>query len=449
MIRRRVIAVLIVVLFLTSLLVPSSQSSQDSSLTKKQQSEVLSQADSILKELSTMLGISTVHPVQRQFMSRAQLRDLLLRYAKEQKNQATLEAERKTMVKFGFISKDFPYSQFALDLLTEQIAGFYDYRTHQLNLMDSTPVNLQVPVLIHELTHALQDQEINLKEFNEPAEHNDDLTEAHESMVEGEATAVMLDYILQPSGRSLATLGFDVREMMNDAQAAAVSLPNYRNAPKAIQVILTAPYLYGTSFFQFFRNHNDWPRAAALFKDPPSSMEQMMHPEKYFTHRDDPVAVAIPGLPQELQKTWKPVDTNVLGELGMLLVCQQFLSDDNAKIASEGWGGDQYQLFEDTRGNLLLLLFSTWDTETDATQFFNSYRVLLDKKYKHLKLLNGEEHKLFRWDSDDNQVAVEIQGHDVIVIEGAPAAQFEALRTLLWKSAQTAPHHPAAKLDAP
>lgn len=426
---------ILIAALLLALLLSTTFIAQDSKLTQPQEKEVLAKTDAVLEELRTMRGLPPPKPIHKEFRSRDQLREMLARYSREEKNQLTLEAERKTLLKFGLIPKDFPYVKFILDLLTEQIAGFYDFRTHELNLLDTAPMDLQIPILAHELTHALQDQSFDLKKFNIPAPNNDDLTEAHETLVEGDATAMMLDFLLKPMGRSINTLGFDVREMLEEStQMTASSQKTFNEAPRALQTTLKAPYLYGTTFFQYFRRHNDWPKLPAVYRDPPVSMEQMMHPQKYFEQRDNPVYLSIPSPKSEFQRHWKLVDTNVLGELGMLIVLQQHLNDDNARIASEGWGGDQYQIYEDDSGRLLLLLFSTWDTPEDAVQFFNSYRVLLEQKYKNLKVVQAEEHTRFRWNAEKEQIGLEIRDHDVVVIEGASAADYETLRELLWQS---------------
>ncbi len=409
--------------------------SQDTKLTPKQEQEVISQADTILQQLRTLRHAPPTKEIREEFKSQEQLKDLLIKYSHEEKNQQALEAERKTMIEFGLIPKDFPYYDFSLKLLTEQIAGFYDYHTHELNLLDTTPEDLQIPVLAHELTHALQDQQINLKSFTDPAPNNDDLSEAHQSLIEGDATAMMVDYLMRPMGRSLKMLGFDVRDIIKqENQLPAVRMQTYQEAPRAIKTMLMAPYVYGTGFIQYFLRDNDWPQISALYLDPPQSMEQVMHPQKYFDHREPPVIVHVPSLTGDLAKEWKIVDTNSLGELGTLIVLQQHLNDDNSRLASEGWGGDQYKICEDKAGSLLLLLFTDWDTEEDAIQFFNAYRVLLDKKYKHLQLVSAEERKMFKWNSEGKQIGLEIRGDDVVVIEGAPPAEFEVLRNLLWQS---------------
>ncbi len=404
----------------------------------------------MLHELETIRHAPPPRPFRKVFRTREQVRDLLLKYGREEKNQRTLEAERKTMIEFGLIPKDFPFEDFAVKLLTEQIAGFYDYRTHELNLLDSTPENLQIPVLAHELTHALQDQQFNLKTFSDAAPHNDDLSEARESLVEGDATAMMTDYLLRQFGRNLKTLGIDVRQIIEKGdQVPAAGMKVYQEAPRAIKTELAAPYVYGTSFIQFFLRDNDWPQINSLYMDPPKSMEQIMHPEKYFDHRDDPVPVTLPPMPSAFLKQWKIVDTNVLGELGVKIVLQQFLNQDNTKIASEGWGGDQYQIYQDAAGHLLLMWFSNWDTEEDAEQFFNAYQVLLEKKYSHLKVLKADDKKFFHYDSSDGEIGVEMKGEDVVVMEGVPASDFETLRALLWQSKEEAPQTIKAKVTVP
>ena len=413
---------------------------QQAKLTPQQEADVLNQADSILRELVTLRQAPPPRPFRKEFKSRDQLREQLLKYSEENKNQQELEAERKTLVAFGLISTDFPYRDFAVKLLTEQIAGFYDYHSHELNLLDSTPVEMQIPTLAHELTHALQDQDINLKNFEEPSLHNDDLTEAHQSLVEGDATAMMFDFLMRRLGRGLKALGFDVRDILKqNHQVPSADMKEFQEAPRAIQTTLTAPYLYGAYFFQYFLRDNDWPQVSALYLDPPRSMEQVMHSEKYFDHCDNPVLVTLPNPTPRFLKHWKEVDTNVLGELGARIVLQQFLNDDNSRLASEGWGGDQYKIYEDSSGHLLLLFFTNWDTEEDAFQFFNAYRVLLGEKYKQLKLENSEDKKFSRWSSGASQIGLEIRGDDVIVMEGVPKADFNGLRDVLWQSKKEMP----------
>ena len=103
------------------------------------------------------------------------------------------------------------HSQF-LKLLREQVAAFYDPKTKTVNLLDWVRPELQRPVLAHELTHALQDQTIDLRKwFRDGGKDNGTLPDqqeqvveeaqaARENVAEGQAMVTMLDYILAPSG---------------------------------------------------------------------------------------------------------------------------------------------------------------------------------------------------------------------------------------------------------
>ena len=101
--------------------------------------------------------------------------------------------------------------------ITEQVEAYYDSKTKTVNMLDWVSIDEQKPVLAHELTHALQDQHVDLDKWGDqtPDEVStnasedldlltkDELDDARDAVVEGQATAVMMDYILKPMGKSL------------------------------------------------------------------------------------------------------------------------------------------------------------------------------------------------------------------------------------------------------
>ena len=74
-----------------------------------------------------------------------------------------MERSEIVLKKFGLLDHDFHLRPFLLRLLTEQVAGFYDDKTKTVNMLDWIEPEEQKPVLAHELTHALQDQKVDLK----------------------------------------------------------------------------------------------------------------------------------------------------------------------------------------------------------------------------------------------------------------------------------------------
>ena len=97
------------------------------------------------------------------------------------------------------------------------MAGYYDPKTKTVNLLDWIDIEQQRPVLAHELTHALQDQSFGLEKWMKAGDtdlddkkqptaadiENDEISEARQAVVEGQAMVVLVDYMLAPTGQSI------------------------------------------------------------------------------------------------------------------------------------------------------------------------------------------------------------------------------------------------------
>ena len=87
-----------------------------------------------------------------------------------------------------------------------------------MNLLDWVPMAEQEPVMAHELTHALQDQTVGMQKWMKkgdkdlaeikkdptPADiENDEIDNAREAVIEGQAQAMMFQYAIAPYGPSI------------------------------------------------------------------------------------------------------------------------------------------------------------------------------------------------------------------------------------------------------
>jgi hypothetical protein len=155
------------------------------------------------------------------------------------------------------------------------------------------------------------------------------------------------------------------------------------------------------------------------------STEQILHPEKYFSNRDLPTKIELPALPESFS-AWRELEHNTLGEFNISILIDGYLPADQARLASAGWDGDRFSLYENRdTGQLLLVWDTTWDTEQDAREFFQVYKDVLGKRYKDTALpgdtLSEEvlyEHKL--WKTDNGEIYIEIHGTDVLILDGVP-----------------------------
>ncbi len=157
-------------------------------------------------------------PIKKEVKRRLTSRDEVAAYlTKHMKDDDVKRLQRSELVlkKFGLLPRDFDLEKLLVALLREQVAGYYDPKTKTVNLLDWVPMEEQEPVMAHELTHALQDQSINLNKWMKKGEkdlgeikkdptpadiENDEIDDAREAVIEGQAETVMLQYELGAGG---------------------------------------------------------------------------------------------------------------------------------------------------------------------------------------------------------------------------------------------------------
>src|SRR5205814_7547752 len=89
---------------------------------------------------------------------------------------------------FGLIPDSLELRPTMIDVLTEQVAGYYDPDSNALYIpADIEPFQLRI-VVSHELVHALQDQYVRLDSIISQR-HANDRRSAAQAILEGQATA--------------------------------------------------------------------------------------------------------------------------------------------------------------------------------------------------------------------------------------------------------------------
>jgi len=186
-------------------------------ITPDQAKELFALVDQLMQFSSQESGLPIKSSVKRQLTSRTQVEHYLKEKFDEDESNRRLQRGEIVLKKFGLLDRDFDLKPFLLELLTEQIQAYYDSKTKTVNMLDWVNIDEQKPVLAHELTHALQDQHVELEKwsdqtpsdvstnYREDVDHlaKDEMDTAREAVAEGQATAVMMDNILKPMGKSL------------------------------------------------------------------------------------------------------------------------------------------------------------------------------------------------------------------------------------------------------
>ena len=377
--------------------------------------------DAVLAKVSALRNLPATGPVEIGLHSREEIRSYVLARMAEEYPPEELDLDRRLLVKLGLIPESLDYRRTLVRLLTEQVAGYYDPKTRTLYVADWVPVEEQLPVMAHELAHALQDQHFDLDQLLEGVEGNEDASQAHVAVVEGEGLGLMLEYVLEPAGMSFLDIP-DIVQMQKDQMAnASQNYDVFRTVPAFFQEALLFPYVQGARFLQHHVRRDGWRGVDLLFADLPRSTEQILHPEKYAPQRDDPTQVEPPPLPTSLGGSWERIYRNVLGEFMLRLILDQFLESGPARDAAAGWDGDSVQLFEGPEGELALWIRSVWDSEQDAVEFVDAYENLIRLKYGPAdprEVPDGAPARRL-WRTETDVLILERAGHRVDLLEAA------------------------------
>jgi len=107
----------------------------------------------------------------------------------------------------------------------------------------------------------------------------------------------------------------------------------------------------------------------AAYLRPPVSTEQVLHPEKYALD-EKPIAIDPAAVDEFLAaRGYASVYKTTLGELGVALVLETHFPREDLASVSEGWGGDEFLVYEKEGAAPLVLWITEWDSPEDALEF--------------------------------------------------------------------------------
>ncbi len=411
-------------------------------MTKAQAKELFKSVDEILNFVSADTKLPIEHSVKRRLISREEVNKYLTEKFNDDKSARHMERDEIVLKKFGLLDQDFQLRPFLLSLLTEQIAGFYDNKTKTVNLLDWIKPEDQKPVLAHELTHALQDQKVdltkwsdvgsdsiahNVKEDNEHLQ-TDEAETARSAVAEGQAMATFVDYTLRPTGRTIADapeLGDKLKEMAADTSGS----PIMARAPLLLQQSLVFPYSDGLAFEQaiLVKKGRDAAFAGTL-ENPPSSSFEIMNPAAYMAHKSVPV-LRLPDIHPLIDSEYAPYDVGVMGELDVRILTELFGGKSVSDALTPAWDGGLYYAAQrrsateqekGTTASLAIFYYSQWRSEDAARTFLRIYAGELPRKYSHIERRAKDEENAGEqvYSTNEGDVMLSVSGKSVFISEG-------------------------------
>ena len=360
---------------------------------------LLKMADEVAQDVTAIRGWAFKEPVKKSACTPAEACAEMAKEIDEQYPDVRLGQVQAFLRMVGLLPPECDLKQTYLALLEEQAGGFYNPRTKTLYLVDRDGADAPTVdriFLAHELTHALDDQQVDFGKTLRPlARESEDMDLVVGSVLEGSATALMMQYMdrLAESGR------LDMGELMQYAQRESVHNQAFQKAPRYFWSVLGA-YLCGMRLVckgdLAVMMAPDGGVAVGknflvLAEGPPRSTEQVLHPQKYWdpAQRDEPVLVDDDAMAKILArpKRWV-VHKDTVGEmlLAILATPKESPRDilamqspgDWTNPAARGWGGDRFYLLASGKDekeagkslkDLAGLWITLWDTSEDRGEF--------------------------------------------------------------------------------
>ena len=296
------------------------------------------------------------HPVVLR-RSRAQVRDYVIHKFDDDLPPAELAGAQAAYRLFGLIPDSLDLRRSMVDLLTEQVAGYFDPDSNALYVPTDIDPSQARLVISHELVHALQHQYVNLDSLVELKRQNDRRTAA-QAILEGQATLAQI-VVLMPEQKIESLPNFwDLRTGLGAQQQG---MKVFGSAPLWLRESLIFPYLGGAEFVRWFER--EYPGKQPYGALMPISTEQILHPARYASgDRPDRLAFESP-TPDTVRYE------DGLGEFEIRLLFEQYLGDDSAAaLFATGWDGDRYQVLG--AGGDALVWYTLWDDAAAGTRFF-------------------------------------------------------------------------------
>ncbi len=407
--------------------------------------KILDMAAEIEQRVAEIRGRPFKQTVEKGIYSKKQLEGFILESFEKELPDEKADRWEAALKLFGMIPEEMNLKETFVQFLVSQVGGFYDPETKSLNCISTNLTFIAHIVMAHELLHSLQDQYVDLQQYYKAAEFNDDILAARQAVIEGEAQHMTTVY----GQRYPLAMAEDMADMKPEDLSVFLieQIGASAGAPPYFMEVMTFPYIDGERFIRAGKRELGWKMVDILYKSPPHSSEQILHPEKFFEERDEPVKIDLPDLCPVLGKEFELYHENTLGELQVKILFKLTADSIRAMRASVGWDGDTYAVYRNKENGRCMLAWAlTFDSERDGREFFDAEIKALRKKYEARR--GDEEPGGFAVIGPDEKdgtgsgffsaagamAYVELRGCDVCVIDNVPdgAAYFGTLCKEIW-----------------
>ncbi len=333
--------------------------------------EVLAMLSEIEEQVIAIRGLPSAGIGPADLITRAELGVELQALFDDEYSPDERERDNFVLRAFGLLGPDEDVAELQLQLLGDQVLGFYDETDQRMVVVTDAGLDAAAKLTYaHEYTHALQDAAFGLDTLETDAVGEDDRSLARITLIEGDATVTMLAWALKHLGpEELLQIGTDT------------ILPDTTGIPSWMLNQLQFPYTTGQVWVGAMSGDPlapDFTEVDAAYADPPDSTEQVMDPTmQSWNQREQPVDVQLPNLVAELGDGWEEIDSSPVGQASIGIMLDHF-GAETSSAAADGWGGDRAITLSGPDEQFAMVWRLAWETPEDATEFADAYETVVD-----------------------------------------------------------------------
>ena len=185
-------------------------------------------------------------------------------------------------------------------------------------------------VVVHELAHALQDQEFGLARIDRRHTTSEESV-AMTAILEGHANAAENMYVEE---------NFDDKELELYQKDTTSSDTKVKSIPEVLSAQQSAPYVFGPTFIAALKQKGQQAITDVFLKKQPRSLAQIILPSKYFAG-EEPTEIEPPAVPSKNEYAL----SDQLNQLDIYFILVRALGALEALKLSDMWGNGHYTAY--------------------------------------------------------------------------------------------------------
>lgn len=321
-----------------------------------------------VKVVEKQRGLTFLHPVEVRFLKKDAFTKEVTADEKDLDKQDREEIEQATgqLRAIGLITGDVDLFEAFNDATGGGTLAFYSFEDERITIKGISLTPASRATLVHELTHALQDQHFGIGDRLEEL-REEDAANSEESV---------LDAIIEGDAERVATL---YRESLDAKQRKALeksekaqqdqAAGDLKGVPKAVLTIISSPYALGESLTQAVAEEGGNKALDELYRNTPTHDAALYDPFQVLA--DDLGADEVPT--PAVKDGEKKVDDGEFGALTWYFMLAERVPLIQAVDAVDGWGGDSYVFYE-KKGVSCVRAGYRGDTDADTARMLTALR---------------------------------------------------------------------------